>query len=80
MLNPFDDPDASYTALVNAEGQYSLWPTFAEVPAGWTVECPATDRAGCLKFIAERWTDMRPASLVRAMEEGRSVAPGRERG
>ena len=32
--NPFDDPEGSFYALVNDEGQYSLWPAFAEVPAG----------------------------------------------
>jgi uncharacterized protein YbdZ (MbtH family) len=36
LPNPFEDPDAEYLTLVNDEGQHSLWPTFAEVPAGWT--------------------------------------------
>lgn len=35
--NPFEDDDARYFVLVNAENQHSLWPAFAEVPAGWTV-------------------------------------------
>ena len=34
--NPFDDEEGAFYALINHEGQYSLWPTFAEVPAGWT--------------------------------------------
>ena len=53
--------------LVNDEGQYSLWPTFAEVPAGWTVERPADTRQACLDHINENWTDMRPKSLIEAM-------------
>ena len=35
MINPFEDPDRSYLVLVNGEGQYSLWPAFITVPAGW---------------------------------------------
>jgi uncharacterized protein YbdZ (MbtH family) len=26
MTNPFEDPDAGYVVLVNAEEQHSLWP------------------------------------------------------
>jgi uncharacterized protein YbdZ (MbtH family) len=33
--NPFDDDNASFLVLVNEEEQHSLWPTFADVPAGW---------------------------------------------
>ena len=36
MTNPFDNEDGSFFVLVNDEGQHSLWPSFAEVPAGWT--------------------------------------------
>ncbi|MCP2170062.1 MbtH family protein [Goodfellowiella coeruleoviolacea] len=68
MTNPFEDPDGRYLALVNEEGQYSLWPSFVEVPAGWTVALPETDRQSCLDYINTNWTDMRPKSLVRAME------------
>jgi MbtH protein len=35
--NPFEDEDGVYLALINEEGQYSLWPSFADVPPGWTV-------------------------------------------
>jgi uncharacterized protein YbdZ (MbtH family) len=36
-MNPFDDEHGTFYSLINGEGQYSLWPTFADVPAGWTV-------------------------------------------
>jgi MbtH protein len=68
MTNPFDDPDAEYLALVNDEGQYSLWPAFADVPAGWVVDHGADTRQACLDHIERNWTDMRPRSLVRQME------------
>lgn len=67
MSNPFDDPDGAFLVLVNEEGQYSLWPAFAEVPAGWTVAVAETDRQSCLDYVEEHWTDMRPLSLVRQM-------------
>jgi MbtH protein len=67
--NPFEDPDASYLVLVNEEGQYSLWPVFADVPDGWEVTFGEAGRQECLDYIEENWTDMRPKSLIRAMEE-----------
>lgn len=69
MTNPFEDEDGSYFALVNDEGQYSLWPAFAEVPGGWTVAFGEDSRAACLDFIEKTWTDMRPKSLIREMEQ-----------
>ena len=65
--NPFDDTDAQFLVLVNAENQHSLWPAFAAVPAGWTTVLPATGRAEALEYVETHWTDMRPASLAAAM-------------
>ncbi|MGI5208665.1 MbtH family protein [Spirillospora sp. CA-108201] len=69
MTNPFEDPEGAYLVLVNDEGQHSLWPSFAEVPAGWTVAKDEDTRQACLDFVNENWTDMRPKSLVEAMGE-----------
>ncbi|MFJ6084529.1 MbtH family protein [Streptomyces sp. NPDC001002] len=67
MANPFDDENGVFHVLVNDEGQYSLWPDFVPVPAGWTgVHGPDT-RAACLDHIEQHWTDMRPRSLAEAM-------------
>ncbi|EFF88549.1 MULTISPECIES: MbtH family protein [Streptomyces] len=62
--NPFEDEDARYLVLVNEENQHSLWPAFAEVPAGWTAVHGEDSRQGCLTYVSEHWTDMRPASLA----------------
>ncbi len=67
--NPFEDPDGTYHVLINDEGQYSLWPTFVEVPAGWTIELAEVARQVALDHIETHWTDMRPRSLVKHMEE-----------
>ncbi len=69
MTNPFEDPDASYLVLVNDEGQHSLWPVFADVPEGWETIFGEAARQDCLDFIETNWTDMRPRSLIKAMEE-----------
>ncbi|HEU0088373.1 MAG TPA: MbtH family protein [Pseudonocardiaceae bacterium] len=71
--NPFDDENGTFYALINDEGQYSLWPTFADVPAGWTVVHGAGSRQSCLDYIEERWTDMRPKSLIEQMERDKNA-------
>lgn len=65
--NPFDDENGTFYALVNDEGQHSLWPTFAAVPDGWTVVFGEADRASCLDYIETTWVDLRPRSLVEQM-------------
>lgn len=68
MTNPFEQEDGVYLVLVNDEGQHSLWPAHIGVPAGWTVAHGEDTRAACLEWVDQNWTDMRPKSLVRAME------------
>ncbi|MEU7753010.1 MbtH family protein [Micromonospora sp. NPDC049101] len=64
--NPFDNADGTFLVLVNDENQHSLWPVFAEVPAGWrTVHGPA-GRQDCVDYVNANWTDMRPQSLIDA--------------
>lgn len=67
--NPFEDEDAKYFVLINDEGQHSLWPIFADAPDGWEVIFGEDGRQECLDFIEKNWTDMRPRSLIKAMEE-----------
>jgi MbtH protein len=66
--NPFEDPDASYLVLVNDEGQHSLWPAFANVPAGWKIVFGEDSRQASLDYIEKNWTDMRPKSLIEEMQ------------
>ncbi|MEU9609744.1 MbtH family protein [Streptomyces sp. NPDC048057] len=67
MQNPFENPEGVYYVLVNEENQHSLWPSFAEVPAGWEVRFGEAGYQACLDYVNENWTDMRPQSLVDAM-------------
>jgi MbtH protein len=75
-VNPFDDEDATFYALVNDEGQYSLWPEFAKIPDGWTIAHGKDNRGECLKYIEENWQDMRPRSLIREMRGKTGVNGG----
>ncbi|WP_018637782.1 MbtH family protein [Parafrankia elaeagni] len=68
--NPFDDENAEFLVLVNDENQHSLWPVFADVPAGWTSVHGPAGRAECLDYIETHWTDLRPRSLVQQMSAG----------
>jgi MbtH protein len=67
--NPFEDDEAAYLVLANSEGQYSLWPTFVDVPAGWTEVFRGERKADCLEYIESTWTDMRPKSLIDATDQ-----------
>lgn len=69
MTNPFDDEDGTFKVLRNNEGQHSLWPIIFDVPAGWEAVGPTGSRKDCLEWIDANWTDMRPASLIKAMED-----------
>jgi uncharacterized protein YbdZ (MbtH family) len=68
MTNPFEDDSATYLVLVNDEGQHSLWPEFAAIPLGWTLTFGPASRADCLDYVEKTWTDMRPKSLIAAMD------------
>lgn len=63
MTNPFEDEDGTYYVLVNDEEQHSLWPAFAEVPAGWRIVFGEDTRSACVAYVEEHWTDLRPRSL-----------------
>lgn len=73
MTNPFEDENGEFIVLVNEEHQYSLWPTFRDVPAGWNAVGPRGSRQECLDYIEENWVDMRPKSLADQMNEERRV-------
>ncbi|WUS42685.1 MbtH family protein [Kitasatospora sp. NBC_01250] len=67
MGNPFEKEDGSYFVLTNSEGQHSLRPVFAEIPAGWSAVYGEADRAACLEYVTMHRTDLRPLSLIEAM-------------
>ncbi|RSS67336.1 MbtH family protein [Streptomyces sp. WAC06614] len=64
MTNPFDDTEGTFHVVVNHEGQHSLWPVFADVPAGWDIVWGPGPHAGALEYVERNWTDIRPLSLL----------------
>jgi MbtH protein len=74
-MNPFDDPEGTYLVLMNDEGQHSLWPSFVQVPAGWTVAHGEDTRQASLSYVSANWTDMRPDGLIQAMRTGTASNP-----
>ncbi|MEI5102640.1 MbtH family NRPS accessory protein [Streptomyces sp. PmtG] len=61
--------EGAYAVVLNDEEQYSIWPVDQEVPAGWRREGFEGVKEACLAHVDEVWTDMRPLSLRRRMEE-----------
>lgn len=68
MTHPFEDTGSRYLVLINVEEQHSLWPAFAEVPAGWRVVFGEASREVCLAYVETHWTDLRPKSLRDQMD------------
>lgn len=64
-----EDDKTIYKVVVNHEEQYSIWPEYKANPAGWNDVGKAGPKAECLAYIKEVWTDMRPLSLRKKMEE-----------
>jgi len=58
-----------YTVVMNHEEQYSIWPEGREIPLGWKAVGVTGPKEECLSYIGEVWTDMRPLSLRKKMEE-----------
>ncbi|MFM0046438.1 MbtH family protein [Paraburkholderia sediminicola] len=72
------DENTVYNVVVNHEDQYSIWPTYKNLPAGWNTAGKQGTKAECLAYIDEVWVDMRPLSLRQAMDnpaETASVSP-----
>jgi len=60
---------ARYRVVVNDEEQYSIWPLSRSIPAGWREVGREGSKDECLAHVAEVWTDLRPLSLRRQMDE-----------
>ncbi len=58
-----------YRAVVNHEEQYSIWPVDRELTPGWNDAGKVGTKEEVLAWIHEVWTDMRPLSLRKKMEE-----------
>ena len=58
-----------YKVVLNHEEQYSIWPVDRPNPRGWRDEGKEGTKQECLQHIDVVWTDMRPLSLRKHMEQ-----------
>jgi len=58
-----NDAQQQFDVVINAQGQYSLWPTDKPMASGWSAAGMRGERQVCLDYITEHWIDMRPRSL-----------------
>ena len=56
-----------FIALINDDEQYSIWPAKKDIPAGWKDVGFSGSKPEVSAYSDEHWTDMRPASLRREM-------------
>jgi MbtH protein len=61
------DESTNFHVVINDEEQYSIWPDYKAIPAGWREAGKSGKKDECLAWIDEVWTDMRPRSLRVAM-------------
>ena len=64
-----EEDNTVYRVVVNDEEQYAIWPEHRDPPLGWKITAKSGSKADCQAYINEVWTDMRPLSLRRKMEE-----------
>lgn len=58
-----------YKVVVNHEEQYSIWPIDRENAPGWNDTGKSGTKQECLAYVEQVWTDMRPLSLRKRMEQ-----------
>jgi MbtH protein len=68
-----EDPIVEYKVVLNHEEQYSIWPANRDNPLGWTEGGKVGTKQDCLAYISQVWTDMRPLSLRKKMEQDLAV-------
>jgi MbtH protein len=64
-----------YKVVVNDEEQYSIWPVDRENALGWRDAGKSGTKTDCLAYIREVWSDLRPLSLRKKMEEASGKKP-----
>jgi MbtH protein len=60
--------EEKFYVVKNIEEQYSIWPSYKQIPNGWEIVGEPRIKSDCLAYIEQVWTDMRPLSLRRQME------------
>ncbi len=80
MIRDEQEDTTIYKVVVNHEEQYSIWPVVRENALGWRDAGKSGPKQECLEYIKEVWTDMRPLSLRKHMEEQAKQAGANTKG
>lgn len=56
----FADEDRVFDVVINAEEQYSIWPSDRQLPVGWKFAGFSGPKSDCLAHIGTVWTDITP--------------------
>ena len=59
----------NYSVVINHEEQYSIWPDGQPLPRGYKYTGKKGSLEDCTSHIKQVWTDMRPLSLRKQMED-----------
>lgn len=63
-INPFDNETLSFFVLKNIKGEFSLWPEFHTLPAGWEVQLGPTTRSECIGYVEQHWKAINPFQVA----------------
>jgi MbtH protein len=63
------DDSGIWRVVINLEEQYSILRESERNPDGWRDVGKQGSKAECLAYILENWTDMRPMSMRKKMDE-----------
>jgi MbtH protein len=69
MISTSNEDNLIYKVVVNHEEQYSIWPADRENAFGWKDAGKSGTKVECLNYVKAVWTDMRPLSLRKRMED-----------
>jgi MbtH protein len=69
MMSEEQEDTTVYKVVVNHEEQYSIWPDYRDNALGWRDAGKSGTKSECLDYIERVWTDMRPLSLRKQMEQ-----------
>jgi MbtH protein len=69
MMSEEQEDTTVYKVVVNHEEQYSIWPDYRDNALGWGDAGKSGTKSECLDYIERVWTDMRPLSLRKQMEQ-----------
>jgi len=71
-MNDESEIKIDFLVVYNHEEQYSIWSVDRELPGGWITDGFRGSRDECLSYIENTWTDMRPLSLRKFMDDNKS--------